>query len=320
MKSRFAVFVSLVFFSCGVFAQTYPAKPLRLIVSDGTGSVADMRARQLGVKLTEFLGQAVVIDNRPGGNMIIGAEAAARAPADGHTLFLGNCVTHVNNPMLFRNLPYRPEEDFVPVTALSAGPLIFAVNAQLPAGNLAELVALGKTRPGQIAYGAVGRGGAAHLLMEQVKSVTGADFNLVPYKSLGTALQDVVAGHLPVFPYYWSSLLPHVKSGKVKALAVAATRRLAAAPDIPTTAEAGFPGIEGGCWQGIFVPTGTPKPVIARLREEIARVLNLPEIRNQLIETGAEVGGNTPEEFAAFIRADRVRSKKIYEVAGITPE
>jgi tripartite-type tricarboxylate transporter receptor subunit TctC len=319
MTRAFAVALSLLIGS-SAFAQTYPSKPVRLIVADGPGGPSDLRARQLGVKLGEGLGQAVVIDNRPGGSMIIAAEAAARAPADGYTLFLGNLITHSINPLLFKTLPYRADRDFIPVTLVSAGVLVVVVNPKVQASTLRELIALAKARPDQIQYGALGRGTPQHLVMEQVKVVTGAQFVFVPYKSTGTVIQDVVGGHLPMGLNFWSIVGPLVKSGKLRALAVASPRRLEVAPEIPTFAEAGVPGVEGSGWQGIFVPAGTPAAVIAKLHAEIARALKLPEIRNSIVETGAEVGGNSPEEFASMIRADQERWKKAAMAAGITPE
>jgi tripartite-type tricarboxylate transporter receptor subunit TctC len=319
MTRAFAVALSLLIGS-SAFAQAYPSKPVRLIVADGPGGPSDLRARQLGVKLGEGLGQAVVIDNRPGGSMIIAAEAAARAPADGYTLFLGNLITHSINPLLFKTLPYRADRDFIPVTLVSAGVLVVVVNPKVQASTLRELIALAKARPDQIQYGALGRGTPQHLVMEQVKVVTGAQFVFVPYKSTGTVIQDVVGGHLPMGLNFWSIVGPLVKSGKLRALAVASPRRLEVAPEIPTFAEAGVPGVEGSGWQGIFVPAGTPAAVIAKLHAEIARALKLPEIRNSIVETGAEVGGNSPEEFASMIRADQERWKKAAMAAGITPE
>jgi tripartite-type tricarboxylate transporter receptor subunit TctC len=303
-----------------VLAQGYPTKPIRFIVPDAPGGSADLRARQVAPKLSEALAQPVVIDNRPGGNMIIGAEAAAKAPNDGYTIFLGNIVTHSLNPLMFRTLPYRPDEDFVPITSITAAPLVLAVGSTVGATTMRELIDLAKKEPGSIGYGGQSRGGPQHLLMEEIASASGAAFTFVPYKATGTAIQDVLGGHLAMALNYWSIIGPHVKAGKLNALAVAGSQRLAAAPDVPTLAEAGFPGIEGGAWQGVFVPAGTPPAIVARLHRELARIMALPEIRNSIIETGAEAGGNSPQEFAAFVRADRVKWKKVAEKANFVPE
>jgi tripartite-type tricarboxylate transporter receptor subunit TctC len=306
--------------SAGAFSQSYPSKPVRLIVPDGPGGPSDLRSRQLAAKLSETLGQPVIVDNRPGGSMIIGAEAAAKSPPDGYTLLMGNIVTHSLNPLLFKSLPYRPAQDFIPVTMVSAGPLVLVVNPQVQAKSLGELIAAAKARPEQIQYGILGRGSPGHLLVERLTAASGARFVAVPYKSTGTFIQDLLGGHLPMALNYWSIVGPHVKSGKLRALAVASSRRLEVAPEIPTFAEAGVAGIEGYGWQGIFVPAGTPRPILVKLHSEIARALNAPEIRSAIIETGAEPGGNSPEQFAAMIVADQERWKKAAAEAGIAPE
>lgn len=311
MRLKLATLVAAVLLSGAAAAQSFPSKPIRFIVPDGPGSVSDLRARQLATKLSDQLAQGVVIDNRPGGSFILGAEAAAKSPPDGYTIFLGSIVTHSLNPLLFKSLPYRPNQDFVPVTMLSAGAMLLVVNPSVPANTLKELIELTRARPNQLGYGVVGLGSPGHLVMEQVKRETGAQFLMVPYKSSGTYVQDLIGGHMPVALNFWSILGPHVKSGKMRAIAVAAPRRLEAAPQIPTFAEAGVPGIEGYAWQGIFVPAGTPAPLVARLNEEISRAINAPEIRNNLIETGAEVGGNSPEQFAAMIRADQEKWRRL---------
>jgi len=321
MNLRFgAAFVCLALVAFHAWPQSYPAKPLRLIVADAPGGSSDLRARQVAPKLAEALGQPVVIDNRPGGSMIIAAEMAARAPADGYTLFLGNVVTHSLNPLLFKSLPYRADRDFVPVTLVTMGALVVVVHPQVQAATLPELVALAKARPNQIQYGGIGRGSPQYLVMEQLKAATGAQFMFVPYKSVSTSVQDLVGGHMPVGLQFWSVIGGMVKSGKLRAVAVAAPRRLEVAPDIPTFAESGVPDVVGYGWQGIFVPAGTPQAIVARLHAELARVFQLQEIRNPIIETGAEPGGNTPEEFASFIRADQERSKKAADLAGLVPE
>ena len=291
-------------------AQGFPNRPLKLIVPDGPGSAPDIRARLLSAKLQEALGQPVVVDNRPGGSMVIGAEAAAKSPPDGYTLFLGNVVTHSVNPWMMKTLPYRPEEDFIPVTMLSAGPLILVTHPSLEAKSLAELIALAKAKPNQLNYGAVGQGTMPHILMEQIKAKTGAQFESVIYKSTSQYIQDLVGGHLHFSLSFWAVIGTNVRAGKLRALAVASVRRLDVAPEIPTFAEAGLPGIEAFAWQGIFLPAGTPRELVARLQSVIVRVVNMPEIRIPIIETGAEVGGGSPEEFAAFVRADRERWRK----------
>ena len=316
-------FLLAILLACSLAAsaqapQAYPAKPVKLVVPDGAGSVSDLRARQIAARLGEFLGQPVVVENRAGGSMMIGAEAAARSPADGYTLFFGNIVTHSLNPMLFKSLPYKPE-DFVAVTMVSAGPMILVVHPDLPVKSVEDLIALAKAQPGKLSYGVVGQGSPGHIVMEQIKLQRGTQLELIPYKSSAQATQDLIAGHLKISLSYWSIVGPQVKAGKLRALAVASQRRLEVAPDIPTFAEAGMPGVEAVGWQGVMVPAGTPRAIIQRLYAETRKVLAIPEIRTSLIDTGAEVGGNTPEEFAAFIQADRERWKKWITDARIEP-
>ena len=305
----------------GAWAQPqapYPNKPLKFIVPDGPGSVSDLRARQISVKLGESLGQPVVVENRVGGSMVIGAEAAAKSPPDGYTLFFGNIVTHSLNPMLFKSLAYKPE-DFTPVTSISAGPLILVVHPDLGVKTVEELVALAKAQPGKLTYGVVGQGSPGHIVMEQIKLQRGTQMELVAYKSSAQATQDLIAGHLKISVSYWSIVGQQVRAGKLLALAVASQRRLEVAPEVPTFAEAGMPGVEAKGWQGVMVPAGTPRPVIQRLHAELKKVLATPEIRSQIVDTGAEIGGETPEEFAAFIATDRERWKKWIMEAGIQP-
>lgn len=311
MPAKFATLCAALALSTAALSQSYPSKPIRFIVPDGPGSVSDLRARQLATKLSEQMRQSVVIDNRPGGSFIIGAEAAAKSPADGYTIFLGSIVTHSLNPLLFKSLPYRPNEDFIPVTLLSAGPMILVANPSVPATSLRQLIDLSKAKPNQIGYGVVGLGSPGHLVMEQIKRETGAKLLMVPYKSSGTYIQDLMGGHLPVTLSYWSIVGPAVNSGKLRAFAVAAPHRLEVAPDVPTFAEAGVPGIEGYGWQGIFVPAGTSPILVTRLHLEVANAINSPEIRNQMIDSGADPGGSSPERFAAMIRADQAKWRRL---------
>jgi tripartite-type tricarboxylate transporter receptor subunit TctC len=251
--------------------------------------------------------------------MAIAAESAALAPPDGYTIFLGNVVTHSLNPFLFKKLSYNPDT-LVPVSMVSAGPLILVVHPDVPAKTIDELLAIGKSQPGKLSYAAIGNGSPGHLLMEQVKAARGADFLLVPYKSTAQYIQDQIAGHVNLSWNYWIVLGPHVKAGRLRALAVAAPKRLSSAPDIPTLEELGIRNIEGSSWQGVMVPAGTPRPIINRLHAEVVRVLNLPDIKASIVDTGSEVGGNTPEEFGAFIKADRERWRKAVADAKVEPQ
>jgi tripartite-type tricarboxylate transporter receptor subunit TctC len=300
--------------------QAYPNKPLRIVLAVGSGNPGDVRARQIAAKFTEVFGQNLIVDNRPGGNGFIAAEAAARAPADGYTLLLGNSQTHVYNPWLFRKLPYRDVEDFAPVTLISGGPMMLAVNPKLPARTLGELIALARVKPGEINYGIGGARGTATVVMEQFKRATGVNLVGVPYKAVGADLTDAIAGQIAITLNFWAILEPVVKSGRLRVLAVAAPTRLPATPDLPTFAEAGAPGVELISWNGLFVPAGTPRVIIDRLQKGFAQILQAPAFRDELIRSGSIVGGNSPEGFASFWRADRARTGKSLADAGITPE
>ncbi len=299
-------------------AQPYPNKPVRLILPVGPGHASDARARQIAAKFEDVFGQTLIVENRPGANGFIAAEAAARAPADGYTLFLGNSLTHVYNPWLFRKMPYRDVEDFAPVTLVAGGPLMLAVNPQLPVRSLGELVALAKARPGELNYGAGTR--TTDVVMHQIKRATGIRVVGVPYKSPGADLTDTIAGHVQITFNFWAVLEPLVKSGKLRVLAVAAPTRLSAAPDVPTFAEAGVPGIELLAWTGLFVPAATPPDIVERLQRGVAQILQAPALRDDIIRSGSIVGGSSTAEFAAFWRADRARTGQALAEAGIAPE
>ena len=299
-------------------AQPFPSKPIRIILPVGPGTPSDLRARQVAAGFSEVFGQNLIVDNRPGANGFIAAEAAARAPADGYTLFMGNFLTHVYNPWLFRKMPYRDIEDFAPVTLISGGPLMLAVNPQLPVRSVAELLALAKTKPGELNYGVGAR--ATEVVMQQIKRATGINLVGVPYKTSGADLADAIAGHVQITFNYWSVLEPLVKSGKLRAIAVAAPIRQAAAPDVPTFTEAGVPGVEMFGWVGLFVPAGTPPDIVGRLQKGVAQILHAPALRDEIIRSGGMVGGNSTEEFNAFWRTDRARTGQALAEAGIAPE
>ncbi len=300
-------------------AQPYPNKPVRIILPVGAGNPGDVRARQIAVGFPEVFGQTLIVDNRPGANGFIAAEAAARAPADGYTLFLGNSFTHVYNPWLFRKMPYRDQEDFAPVTLIAGGPLMLAVNAQLPARSLSELIALAKAKPGELNYGMAG-GRLTDVVMHQIKRATGINVVGVPYKAPGADLVDAIAGHVQITFNFWPILEPLVKSGKLRVLAVASPTRLAAHPDVPTFTEAGVPGIELFAWTGLFVPAGTPPDIVDRLQKGVSQILQAPALRDEIIRSGGIVGGSSTEEFSAFWRADRARTGRALAEAGIAPE
>jgi tripartite-type tricarboxylate transporter receptor subunit TctC len=291
-----------------------------MIVPQAVGSPGDYWARLIAAKSPEVFGQNLIVDNRPGANGFIGAEAAARAPADGYTLFMTNSITHVYNPWLYRKLPYRDIEDFAPVTLTSGGPLMLAVNPKVPAQTLGELIALAKAKPGELNYAIGGARGYALVLMEQVKRATGINVVGVPYKALGADLPDAIGGQVAIAFNFWAVLEPLSKAGRLRVLAVASPNRLPAAPDSPTFAEGGVAGIELFGWSGIFVPAGTPRDLITRINKGFVQIIRAPAFRAEQIRLGSLLGGNSPEEFNAFWRADRARTGKVLAEAGILPE
>lgn len=323
-KSAFFITACCVLMASAVWAQAqpqpqpFPNKPIRIILPVTSGNPGDLRARQIAAKFPEVFGQNLIVDNRPGGNGFIAAQAAARAPADGYTLFMGNSLTHVYNPWLFKKMPYRDVEDFAPVTLIGASPLMLAVNPQLPVRTLGELIALAKAKPGELNYGVAAR--PTDVLMQEIKRATGINVVGVPYKAPGADLTDAIAGQVQITFNYWAILEPLVKTGRLRVLAVAAPARLAAAPDVPTFAEAGVPGIELMAWTGLFAPAGTPPDIIDRLQKGIAQIYQAPAFRDEIIRSGSIVGGNSTEEFSALWRADRARTGKALADAGIAPE
>jgi len=300
-------------------AQNFPAKPIRIITPVVAGSAPDLRVRSVAPKLTEALGQPIVVDNRPGANGTIGAREAAKAPADGYTLFNAN-INNALNDLLNPDPSCRLNQELVAVTDLALSPLIMVVNPSVPANSLNEFIELARAKPKGLTYASGGSGSVIQLLAERIKAAAGIDVVEIPYKSLGADLPNLLAGHVNAGFSVASTLGSHIRSGKLRALAVAGPRRLAALQEVPTMAEAGLPGMEATVWNGIFAPAGTPRPVIVLLQENFARGLNAPEIREQIAASGAELGGRPPEEFAAFVRAEILKWGEVIRKAGIKLE
>jgi len=300
-------------------SAAFPARPVRIVVPF-PGGVADTLARLLAPKMGEALGQPVIVENKPGGSGTIGAQEVLRAPADGHTLFLGHIGTHAINAHLFAKLAYDPEKDFAPLTLLITVPNLLVVHPSVPAANVAELVAYAKAKPGALAYGSPGSGSSGHLAAELFKSLAGVDLVHVPYKGAAPALQDLMGGQIQLLFDTLAQALPQAKAGKVRALAVTTLKRQAVAPEIPTMDEQGFPGWETGPWFGLFVRAGTAEPLAQRLHAETVRTLQIPEVKDRLTAQGAAVVGNTPVEFTAFIRTEHARWGKVVRDAGIRAE
>ena len=299
------------------FAQQYPAKPIRLIVPFAPGGPADIQARLIGPKLTQAWGQPVIVENRPGGNTIIATELTARADPDGHLVQIISAGFAIN-VSLYAKLPYDSVRDFTPVTQLTSGPAIVVVHPSLPARSVKELVALARARPGQLTYGSAGL--PSQLAVELFKVMTGTDMVHVPYKGAAPAMVDLIAGHVQVsFPTI-SGGLPHAQAGRLRALATTGAKRSLATPDLPTMIEAGVPGYVAVNWFGTVVPAKTPAAVVARLSQEIARVLRLPEVGERLLSQGMEPMSNAPEEFAAYIKSEMTKWAKVVKASGAKAE
>ena len=297
-------------------AESYPTRPVRLIVAYAPGGNADIQGRYLAERLTEALGKQVVVDNRPGANGVIGMELTARSPADGYTLLLVSQGFTVN-PAMYPKLSYDTLKDFQPISLIGDTPLLFVANNSVAAGNVKEAIALAQSRPGQLNFGSSGNGSPAHLAGALLELMTGVKLVHVPYKGTAGALVDVVSGQVQLgFPSL-TSVLAQVKAGKLKAFAITVKTRSQLAPDIPTMSEAGVPGYEASIWNGILTPAGTPRPIVNRLNQAIVKLLNSREARERYANVGAEIRYNTPEEFQAFVRTEIAKWAKVVKAAGI---
>ncbi len=295
----------------------YPNKPLRIIVPSTPAGVLDNVARTLALRLGDQLGQTIVIENKGGAGGNIGAEAAARSPADGYTLFIGFNATHGANLALFGKLSYDPVGDFAPISLLAAVPNIISVTPALAVNSLAELVALAKAKPGQLSYASSGNGTSTHLAAELFKAAAGIDIAHIPYKGSAPAVNDVIAGQVPVLVDSVASSTAQVKGGKLKALATTSTKRLLVLPDLPTVAELGYPGFQSTAWVGLLAPAGTPRAVIEQVNAAVLKVMALPETRERMAGFGAEITTSTPDEFAAHIRSEMTKLGKVIRDANI---
>ncbi len=300
-------------------AQTYPAKPVRVVVPFAPGGSTDVVFRILAPRLSEHLGQTVIIDNRPGGGATIGMDIVAKSAPDGYTLGVAN-LSFGANPFVLSKIPFDTERDLAPVSLVTLVPLVVAVHPSLPVRSIKELIALAKARPGTINYGSAGNASANHLATESFAYMTGAKMVHVPYKGGGPAVVSVVGGETAVLFATIPSSVQHFKSGRLIGLAVSTPKRDPTLPDLPTMAEAGVPGYEVYEWQGVVVPTGTPGAVISRLYQEIVKTLALPDIKERIASVGAVPVGSTPEELAAFIKKELSSWAKVVKAAGIRAE
>src|SRR5256885_10397981 len=300
------VFVfALFFFVLNVEAQTYPTKPIRLVVPFRPGGSSSVVARFMSAEMEKGPGKQIVIENKPGGGGNVAMQEGARADPDGYTLIIGHVGSLAMNPYMYERLPYDVDKDFAPVSLLAVVPAIFVVHESVPAKNLKEFVALAKSKPGEINYGSAGNGSAGHLAMEDLKQVTGMELQHVPYKGTGPNVTDLIAGRTQATSAGTPPLMPHVKSGKLRVIAVGTTKRLHSLPDVATVAEQGYPGFETSQWYGLNAPAKTPEPVIRRLAEEAAKAAKSPLVLERFKSDDAEAVGSTPAEYAAFIRKEQ---------------
>ena len=297
-------------------AQNYPARPVRLSVPFPAGGTTDILARAIAQKLSEGLGQQFVVDNRPGAGGNIGADFVAKAPPDGYTLLMGTVGTQAINTSLYAKMPYDAAKDFAPVVLVAGVPNVLVVNTALPVRTVADLVKLAKEKPGTINFASSGNGTSIHLSGELFKVMTGVQMSHVPYKGSAPALVDLIGGQVQVMFDNLPSALPHVKSGKLRAVAVTSTKRAPALPDVPTIAESGVPGFEATSWFGILGPAGTPRDVVTKIDAEANKALQSSEMKEKLLSQGAEAAGGSPEQFGDYIKSETVKWAKVVKESG----
>ena len=294
----------------------FPTRPMRMIVPFTPGGFTDLMARTVGEQLSRSLGQPVLIDNRPGANGIIGAEALSKAAPDGYTT--GMVIAgHAASQSLYAKLPYHAVKSFEPVSLVGVAPLVLVAGSGLAAKDLKEMIALARAKPGNVSFASSGIGAAAHLTMELLAQQQGLKMTHVPYKGTAPALADLMGGHRQVMFDTLSAMIPQVRAGKIRALGLSSATRWPTAPEIPTIAEAGVTGFVSGSWAGVLTPGGTPRPLVERLSGEIAKIVRLPDVRTRLSELGVEPSGNTPAEFRAFMEAEVIRWAAVIEQAKI---
>ena len=314
------VLLSLWIASSAVFAQAWPSKPIRIVVPFAPGGPADLLPRLIGPKLTEAWGQPVVVENKAGAGGNIGMDLVAKSPPDGYTLVIGPTGNLVVNQHVFASLPYDPMKDLAPVTLIATFSNVLVVNPDVPVKSLGELIALAKAKPRSLSYGSPGTGSQAHLGGEYLKQLAGIDIVHVPYNGTAPALRDLLGGQIHFMFSQTSAALPQIQGGKLRALGVASPKRATQLPDVPTIAEAGLAGFEAVSWYALLAPAGTPKDVVAKLQGEIAKILQLPDIREKLSAAGGEPVGNTPEQLAALMRSESARYADIVKRGNIKAE
>jgi tripartite-type tricarboxylate transporter receptor subunit TctC len=314
-----SVIAALTVIATAASAQAYPAKPIRMLVGFPVGGGADLAARILAPRMSESLGQQIIVDNRPGAGSAIASEIAARALPDGHTLVMIGS-SHAVNAALYPNLPYAPAAGFSAIALVASSPVVITVNPALPVKTLKELIALAKSRPGQLNYGSAAVNGINHLAAELLKRATHLDITLVPYKGVAQALPALIAGEVPIMFSALPGVVEQIRQGRIRAIAVTSAKRSKAAPDIPTVSESGVPGYEAASWYGMLAPAGTPKSVIARLNGEALNSLKTREVYDALIRQGMDPVNTTSGEFSAYLKSEIAKWTLVVREAGIHPD
>jgi len=308
----------LATFACGLaFAQAYPAKPIRVLVPFPPGGGTDIVAREVTQRVATNTGWTFVIDNKPGAGGNLGVDQAAKSPADGYTIVLGQTSNLAINPTLYAKLPYDPVKDLAPIGLIASAPLVLVVPAQSPFKSLGDLVAAAKAKPGEVNFASPGNGTVAHLTGEKFQKAAGIRFQHVPYKGANQALTDVISGQVQLYVSSVPSVLQQIRTGKLRPLAVTSDKRVDDLPQTPTVGEAGYKGFDAVTWFGFLAPAGTPKDAIARLNAEFNKALQQPELRKRIGDEGADPLGGTPEQFAQLIREDIGRWGKIVKESGV---
>ncbi len=318
-KARATIWAFVLFCAAtAAWAQTYPAKPIRMVVGFPPGGGNDIIARMVGSKMQEAWGEPVLIDNKPGANSIIAAEYVAKSAPDGYTLLVNATGGMSVNPVLYAKLPYDPLKDFVPISMVGVFPLVLVVHPSLPAGSVTELVAYARANPGKLDYSAGST--AFQVATEMLKQMTGTDIRHIPYKGSAAAIAAVIAGDVQMTIVDTPPLVAQIKAGKVKALGVTSAKRAASMPELPTIAESEVPGYEMVLWIGVFAPAGTPREIVSKLNAEIVRIVRLPDIRAELAGMGVDPVGNTSEQMAEWIRREIARFGPVVKAANIQAE
>ena len=316
---RIAFFVIAVFLSnfvLGAHAETYPDKPIKIVVPYPAAGTPDILAREIAGKLTAALGQQVIVDNRPGAGGNIGSEMVAKSAPDGYTIIMATVATHSINQALYKKLPFDPIKDFAPIIMVATTPNVLVVNPSLPLKSVKDLIALAKSKPGEITFSSGGNGTSHHIGGSLFQKMTGVQMTHVPYKGSGAALPDLIGGQVNIMFDNLTSSMPHIKGGKLRALATTGLTRAAAMPDLPTVHESGVPGFEIVAWFGLMAPANTPRAIVERLNREVGKILNLPDMKARFIAQGAEPAPGTPEQFGVFVKEKLVQWAPIVKASG----